>query len=139
MIAASSLVCTQIVRSENIGVVLCNKSLVVSPTPIGDSVGFVDVPSNGIGFSSAEDWFRIDQMADASAVVAIRIVVMTMFQINERSHSATVQKDYSERRCRRGEVRVRLMADLSRTTLPEAGVRRSQRVLCAHWAGDCPG
>ena len=56
VIAASSVVCTQIVRSKNIGLVLCNKSLVVSPTPIGDSVSFVDVPGNGVGFSSTEDW-----------------------------------------------------------------------------------
>jgi hypothetical protein len=57
VIAASSLVCTQKIRSNNIGVVLCNKSLVVSPTPKGDSVGLVDVPSNGVGFSGAKDWF----------------------------------------------------------------------------------
>jgi hypothetical protein len=52
-------------------------------------------------------------MADASAIVAIRMVVMTMFQFNERGHSATVQTDYIERRAVQSEVRVRLMADLN--------------------------
>ena len=54
VIPGSSLVCTQKVRSENIGVVFRNESLVVPSAPIGDSISFVDVPGNGVGFPSTE-------------------------------------------------------------------------------------
>jgi len=56
VIPASRLVRTQIVRSKNIDVVLCDESLVVSPTPVGDSVGFVDISSDGVGFARSENW-----------------------------------------------------------------------------------
>jgi hypothetical protein len=53
-------------------------------------------------------------MADASAVVAIRKVVMTTFQVNKRSYSKTVWKDFTERRCRRGELWVMLRSSVCR-------------------------
>jgi hypothetical protein len=42
VIAASGLVCAQVIGTKNVAVALCNKGLVVARAPIGDGVGFVD-------------------------------------------------------------------------------------------------
>jgi hypothetical protein len=39
----------------------------------------------------------MDQMADASAAAAIRMVVMATFQVKESSSSKTIWKDLAER------------------------------------------